>query len=192
MTATKGSAERIAPGGLCRAGLCRRTRQADRGLPGATGRGLDLRPHHRRPWRGRPLHPRVAGDASGRHRRRRLGHLYLSPVAPRPRKRSQPDAGADRQHLAQLPHRATNDPLVGRHRQLDRAHRLFAAEERHPGAGERLDRAERHDGCRADRLPDLHRRLGDDRARAIPSAPPTSPAAPGASVTTARRSTAPR
>ena len=34
------------------------------------------------------------------------------------------------------------------------------------GAAQRLDRAERQDGGRADRLADLHRRLGDGRARA--------------------------
>ena len=74
-------------------------------------------------------------------------------------------AGADRPDLAQLPHRAADHPLVGRHGQLHRAHRLPAPEARHPGPGQRLDRTQRQGGRRADRRADLHRRLGHGRPR---------------------------
>jgi hypothetical protein len=66
--------------------------------------------------------------------------------------------------LAQLHHRAAHDPVVGRHGQLHRAHRLSAAEKRHPRAAQRFDGAERQSRRRADRLADLHRRLGDGGA----------------------------
>ena len=42
----------------------------------------------------------------------------------------------DRQDLAQLHHRATHDPVVGRQRQLDRAHRLAEPEARRRRTGE--------------------------------------------------------
>ena len=85
-------------------------------------------------------------------------------------------ARADRPDLAQLHHRGAHDPLVGRPRQLDRAHRLPAPEGRHPRAGQRLDRAQRQGAGRADRRADLHRRLGDGlpgrpRARRRPRPP---------------------
>ena len=47
-TTMTNDAATTASGRLRRARLCRRARQADRGLPRAPGRGLDLRPHHRR------------------------------------------------------------------------------------------------------------------------------------------------
>ena len=70
----------------------------------------------------------------------------------------------DRQGLAQLHRRGALDPVVGRQRQFDRAHRLAEPQARHRGARFRLDRHQRLDGRRADRRADLHRRLGDGRA----------------------------
>ena len=105
---------------------------------------------------------------------------------------ARPDAGADRRDLAQLHHRAAHDPLVGRHRQLDRAHRLPAPQERHPGAGERLDRAQRHRWSPSRSARRSSSTAGRWSRPATRSWPPTSPAAPPASATTARRSTARR
>ena len=48
------------------------------------------------------------------HRRRHLRHLHLSARAARLRQRSGPYPGADRPDLAQLHHRAADDPVVGR------------------------------------------------------------------------------
>ena len=72
-------------------------------------------------------------------------------------------ARADRPDLAELPDRAPHRAVVGRAGQLDRAHRLPAAEARHPRPAQRLDRHQRQGGRRADRRADLHRRLGDGR-----------------------------
>ena len=71
----------------------------------------------------------------------------------------------DRRDLAQLHCRAPFDPVVGRQRQLDRAHRLAQSEAGDCGAGQRIDRGQRPGRRRADRRADLHRRMGDRRAR---------------------------
>ena len=77
-------------------------------------------------------------------------------VPPGSWERSSSHSGTDWQHVAQLSHRATDDPVVGRDRQLDRAHRVSPAEKWHSGAGQWLDGAQWQDGCRADWLADLH------------------------------------
>ena len=154
------------PSRLRRARLRRGARQADRGLPRPTGRRLDLRAHHRRRT------ARSTATSTSRGACRWSSPTTTSPAPSPSCARSPTTATIPNLTPEQIGNtwlnyldRAADDPLVGRHRQLDRAHRLSAPEERHPGAGERLDRAQRQDDRRADRLPDLHRRLGDDRAR---------------------------
>ena len=63
----------------------------------------------------------------------------------------------------------------GRPGQLHRAHRLPAPQERHRGAAQRFHRPQHQGGGRADRRPDLHRRLGHGGRRATRSWPPRWP-----------------
>ena len=154
-----------ASGILCRAGLCRGARQADRGLSGETGRGLDLRPHYRYcmarstatstsrgecRWSSPTTTSRGPSPFCGRSPTtatipnltpEQIGNTWLNYLIERRTILWWGGIGNSTEHTAYL-----------------------AVEERHPGAGERVNRAQRHDGCRADRLPDLHRRLGHDRA----------------------------
>ena len=88
-------------------------------------------------------------------------HLHVRPRPRGLRLRPRPDPGADRPDLAQLPHREPYGALVGRPRQLHRAHRLPAAARRHPRTPLRLHGHERPGRGRTDRRADLHRRLGD-------------------------------
>ena len=71
-----------------------------------------------------------AGQAAGGDRRRHLGHLCLSAGHARLWQHPGPHRRADRPDLAELSDRKPDDPVVGRHGQLHRAHRLSA-----PGAG---------------------------------------------------------
>ena len=154
--------------------------------------GWILRAHHGRARRDRLLRPRAIGRAAGRHRRRHLAAPSPScapcPTTATPRL----DARADRPDLAQLHHRGAHDPLVGRHGQLDRAHRLSAPEAGSRRARQRLDRAERQD---------VAEQIGaqifiDGWAMVAPGRPGArrrpGPARAAASATTARRSTPPR
>ena len=117
--------------GLPGARLCRRARQDHRRLPGPPLRGLDATSGSWPSWArsryyvherlGKPLI--VTDDDISRH-------LYLSARPGGLRQPPRPDRRPDRPDLAQLPHRAAHDPLVGRPGQLHRAHRLSAPEAR--------------------------------------------------------------
>ena len=116
---------------LSRTRLCRRPRQADRRLSRPSVRGLDASEDHAGARPDRVLRPRPAEPAAGRHRRRRRRHLHLHPRAGGLRHLAGPDGRGHRQGLAQLHRRGALDPVVGRQRQLDRAHRLAEPEEGH-------------------------------------------------------------
>ena len=70
-----------------------------------------------------------------------------------------------RRHLAELHRRGPHDPVVGRVRALHRAHGVPEPQTRHPGTGERFDRAQRQYARGADRGADLLRRVRADDAR---------------------------
>ena len=130
-----------------------------------------------------------AEPAAGRHRRRRCRHLHLHPRARGLRHQPGSDRRADRQGLAQLHRRAALDPVVGRQRQLDRAHRVAEPEARvsprppparsSSTAGPSPSRSARRSSSTAGRW----------SPRASPSSPPGWPNRPARSAMTARRCT---
>ena len=132
------------------------------------------------------VHERLDVPA-GRHRRRRRRHLHLHPRARRSRRARRSHVARDRRDLAQLHRRAPLDPLVGRQRQFDRAHRLAQSEARDRGAGAaaRSRSTARPSPSRSARRSSST--AGRSSRRAIRSSPPSSRSRRRASATTARR-----
>ena len=106
--------------------LCRRARQADRRLSRPSRRGLDLRGHPEQLGEveyyvndGVELPLVVTDDDIS-------GTFAFYPRARGLRHRPRPQRRGDRRDLAQLHRRGQDDPVVGRHRPVHRAHRLPA------------------------------------------------------------------
>ena len=165
---TDSSAEAIGavtiPAGLRRARLRRRARQADRRLPRPARRGLDLRADRRRVRRGRPLRPRAATA-------RRWSSPTTTSPAPSP---------------SSAPWRTTATARDLTPQQIGQTWLNYTIERRTifwwGGLGNSTEHtaylrlkngipapesgsiaAQRQGRRRADRRPDLHRRLGDGR-----------------------------